>query len=80
MNGGRISFSAPASGASAVFSSTPALVAFEAASVTATANGTAGSYQVNVSAAGASASESFHLTNTPAPSAYSVYLPLVVKP
>jgi hypothetical protein len=63
--GGRISFTAPASGASAVLKSSPALIGAKGqASVTATANGTAGSYTVSASARGVASAVKFSLTNT----------------
>ncbi|MBK8639911.1 MAG: fibronectin type III domain-containing protein [Chromatiaceae bacterium] len=61
-NGGQVTFTAPASGASATLSTNPVTIASGAASVTATANGTAGSYAVAASAKGA-VTVSFGLTN-----------------
>jgi uncharacterized repeat protein (TIGR02543 family) len=63
VNGGKITFTPPASGASASISGSPATIASGAASVNATANGVAGGpYLVNASAAGAN-SVDFSLTN-----------------
>ena len=73
VNGGRITFTAPASGASATLVSSPVTVAGGAASVNATANGTLGSYHVTASAAGAN-SVSFSLLN-----GLMSYLPVIVK-
>ena len=73
VNGGRITFTAPASGASATLVSSPVSVAGGAASVNATANSTLGSYHVTASAAGAN-SVSFSLLN-----GVMAYLPVIVK-
>jgi uncharacterized delta-60 repeat protein len=63
--GGHITFTAPASGASAVLKSSPATISSNGqASVTATANGTAGTYTVSASAAGVPSPAKFSLTNT----------------
>jgi hypothetical protein len=63
VQGGIVTFSAPASGASATFNSKTATInALGQASVAATANTTAGSYSVTVSASGATGT-SFSLTN-----------------
>jgi hypothetical protein len=63
--GGQVTFTAPVGGAAATFTSNPAMIGGSgAASVTATANGTAGSYSVTASAVGAP-SATFTLTNTP---------------
>ena len=64
VNGGAVTFTPPASGASAAITGSPATISGGAASVTATANGTAGGpYNVTASAAGA-ASVDFSLTNS----------------
>jgi CSLREA domain-containing protein len=67
--GGQVTFTAPASGASASLSGTPATIGANGqASVTATANGVVGqSYTVTASAAGAGAA-GFTLSNSEAPS------------
>jgi hypothetical protein len=63
--GGVITFTVPASGASAVLKSSPATIGSNGqASVTATANGTGGTYAVNASASGVASSVNFSLTNT----------------
>ena len=69
VDGGIISFTAPAAGASAVLSAATAVIASGQASVTATAGTVAGSYTVTASAAGVSTAASFALTNTPAAAA-----------
>jgi hypothetical protein len=62
--GGQVALTAPASGASASMTSTPATIGTDGtASVTATANAIPGSYRVSASARGA-ASIGFRLTNT----------------
>ena len=59
-----VTFAAPASGASATLTGSPAVTAADGqASVTATANGIAGSYIVSATASGASVAASFSLTN-----------------
>jgi hypothetical protein len=64
--GGQVTFTAPASGASAVLSGSPATIGSDGtASVTATANGAVGSYTVSATASGISNSASFGLTNRP---------------
>jgi len=64
VDGGVVTFLAPGSGSSATLSATTATIAAGAASVTATANGTAGGpYTVSASTAGAAAPASFVLTN-----------------
>ena len=72
VQGGQIDFSAPASGASASLSpANPVTIAADGtASVTATANGVAGSYEVTATTAGATSPAVFELTNftsTPVP-------------
>jgi hypothetical protein len=73
VNGGVVTFTVPALGASAVPSSATAAISGGAAAVTATANSTAGSYTVAASSAG-SAPVGFNLTNTTTvqPDAYVV--------
>jgi hypothetical protein len=67
--GGVVTFTAPSSGASAILSASSAtLNSSGQASVTAKANGTAGSYTVNASAGGANVAAGFSLTNTAGPS------------
>jgi hypothetical protein len=67
--GGQVTFTAPASGASASLPGAPAKIGADGqASVTASANGTAGSYRVTASAGGALAAH-FDLTNLAAPTA-----------
>jgi hypothetical protein len=62
--GGLITFTPPASGASATFSGSPATIsATGAASVTATANGSAGTYTVLATAAGITTPANFSLAN-----------------
>ncbi len=63
VDGGAVTYTAPASGASATFASNPVTIASGAASVVATANATGGSYTVTASAAGASTGVDFSLTN-----------------
>jgi hypothetical protein len=65
VNGGKITFAAPASGASATLSAAKATISSGNASVTATANTIAGSYTVTASAVGVASSATFHLTNNP---------------
>jgi hypothetical protein len=71
VNGGKITFTAPSSGASAVLSSHLVTISSGVVSVIATANGTAGSINITASAAGVASPAIFHLTNknaTPTPS------------
>uniref|UniRef100_Q021V3 Ig domain protein, group 1 domain protein n=1 Tax=Solibacter usitatus (strain Ellin6076) TaxID=234267 RepID=Q021V3_SOLUE len=64
VTGVTVTFSAPASGASATLSATSAVTdANGRATVTATANSTAGSYSVTAASAGASGNAAFALTN-----------------
>jgi hypothetical protein len=63
VDGGIVGFAAPAAGASAALSAATASIAGGQAGITATANGTMGSYVVTATAAGA-ASASFALSNT----------------
>jgi hypothetical protein len=65
VNGGVITFTAPASGASTNPAKSTATIASGSVSRSVSANGTAGSYNVTASASGASGSLSFALTNTP---------------
>lgn len=72
-----VSFAAPGSGASATLSTPTAITdASGIASITATANGEAGSYAVTASVAGVAAPASFALTNTP----FSTTLTLTASP
>ena len=65
VSGGAVLFTVPNSGSSAVLSAASAtLDASGQASVTATANGTTGSYQVSASAAGIATPAAFNLSNT----------------
>jgi hypothetical protein len=68
VDGGQVTFTAPASGAGATLSPAgPVTIAAGQASVAATANATVGGpYQVNASANGASAGAAFQLTNASA--------------
>jgi parallel beta-helix repeat protein len=68
VNGGVVTFTAPASGASAALSSSSPTIASGSASVTATSNGTLGAYTVTATASGAPAAVSFSLANVEAPS------------
>jgi hypothetical protein len=63
VDGGNVSFAAPTTGASATLSPATMTIAGGQASVTASANGVAGSYAVTASATGAG-SVTFSLTNT----------------
>jgi parallel beta-helix repeat protein len=65
VDGGIVSFAAPAAGASASLSAATAVIAGGQAAVTATANTTLGSYTVTASAAGATTAASFALANSP---------------
>ncbi len=66
--GGVICFAAPSTGASAALSSHTATIGNNGvAFITATANGTTGSYTVTAKASGAATPASFALTNTPVP-------------
>jgi hypothetical protein len=66
VNGGIVSFAAPASGASAALSAATAVIQDAQASVTATANTTPGSYTVTAVASGVTTPAGFALTNTAA--------------
>jgi hypothetical protein len=63
--GGAITFTAPASGASAAFDGPATIGADGKASTTATAYGTAGTYTVSASAIGITGTAGFRLTNVP---------------
>lgn len=63
VNGGKVTFTPPASGAGAAVSGSPAVIAGGFASATATANSMSSSYSVTAAARGA-ASADFSLTNT----------------
>lgn len=77
VSGGRVTFTAPSSGASAAISGSPATIgAGGAAQVSATANGTVGAYTVTASTKG-SASAAFYLTNKA--KAFRSFLPVVRK-
>ena len=67
VNGGILTFSPPASGASATLSAGTATISGGTASVTATANGTQGDYTVIAAAIGLDSPASFSLTNTLTP-------------
>jgi hypothetical protein len=74
--GGVITLTAPASGASAVLGGSSAVIGSDGkASVTATANGTVGTYTVIGSASGIASPANFSLTNT-APAALLASSPL----
>jgi LPXTG-site transpeptidase (sortase) family protein len=64
VNGGNVHFTPPGSGARAAITGSPATILTGHASVTATANGTAGSYSVVANTAGAATGAGFTLTNT----------------
>ena len=64
VNGGFLTFNTPGSGASATLSAGKIVIAGGAASVSATANHTAGAYNVTANASGAPAAATFALTNT----------------
>lgn len=66
VEGGLVTFTPPAQGASAVISGSPARIIGERAAVTAQANETVGAYQVNVGGRGIEAAI-FHLLNLSAP-------------
>jgi len=63
VNGGKVSFLPPASGASASLATSPATIAGSAASVNATANGVRGAYIVSATMVGASNTVGFSLRN-----------------
>jgi hypothetical protein len=67
VSGGLVTFTPPASGASATLTGSPAAISGSGtASVTATANGSAGSYSVSAMARGITTPATFSLTNTTA--------------
>jgi hypothetical protein len=74
ISGVAVTFTAPASGASAVLSATTAITGSDGtASVTAIANQTAGSYSVTANVTGVAAPATFSLTNTvPTPADFQV--------
>jgi hypothetical protein len=76
VNGGAITFTPPASGASALIAGSPEAIAGGAASLMATANWTAGSYQVTATARGADMPAVFSLTNLVD---HWLYLPMICK-
>ena len=63
VNGGGVFFTPPSSGASALIDGNPATISMGNASVLATANGTAGTYDVAASAGGSGQAVNFSLTN-----------------
>jgi predicted outer membrane repeat protein len=63
VNGGRITFNAPPSGASCTFGTNPAIITSGAVSTTATANATFGSYTVSASASGIATPASYSMVN-----------------
>ncbi len=63
VDGGRVTFTTPSSGASAVITGSPAVIAGGTVSVTVSANETSGSYLVTASTNGAAASVHFSLEN-----------------
>ena len=63
VNGGLVSYSAPATGASAVLVTDPAVIASGQASVIATANNTEGSYVVTAAGTGINGTATFTLNN-----------------
>lgn len=63
VDGGKVTFTLPGSGASAVLAGNPATIAGGRASISATANGVVGSYSVAAGAAGVTAPATFHLAN-----------------
>jgi hypothetical protein len=79
VNGGRVTFTVPASGASAALSTSPAAISAGAASVTAVANALSGDYTVTASAAGSSSSAAFSLHNLDSTvTSYPIYIPVVL--
>jgi predicted outer membrane repeat protein len=75
VDGGKVSFTPPASGASAVLSSNPVSISGGAVSVTASANGSAGPYVVTADGAGIDLI-SFYLTNL---AWFKLFLPLIFR-
>jgi hypothetical protein len=76
VNGGVVSLTPPASGASANLSKALVTIENSVVSVNATANGTAGSYDVTASTAGIYTPVTFHLSNI---LGFRVYLPLIIR-
>ena len=72
VNGGMVSFTAPATGVSAGITGSPAAITGGQASVTATANDLMGPYNVNANTSGATSSVDFRLQNTCAGSSLTV--------
>jgi CSLREA domain-containing protein len=64
VDGGTVTFTPPASRASALITGSPATISGGSASVTATANNTAGAYNVTASTLGAASGVNFNLTNS----------------
>jgi hypothetical protein len=79
VNGGSLSVSAPVSGPSAVLSAVSLTITAGAASVTVTANGIPGGYNVTAFAAGIASPVIFHLTNDYPPGSPRIYLPLIIR-
>ena len=79
VSGGSISFSAPVSGPGAVLSAVSVTITAGATSVTATANGIPGSYNVTAIATGVASPVNFHLTNDYPPGSPRIYLPLIFR-
>ncbi|HEX9003298.1 MAG TPA: choice-of-anchor Q domain-containing protein [Blastocatellia bacterium] len=67
VNGGRVTFTPPGVGAGATLTGNPAPIASGQASVTATANGSAGVYQVTAATNDGAGNVAFNLTNTSCP-------------
>jgi len=65
VDGGFVTFTPPATGASVVLSGNPAQIVSGLAQVNAAANDTLGAYQVQVAAAGAPVGVNFSLSNSP---------------
>ncbi len=79
VDGGRVTFTVPDNGASAVLTTSPAAISSGAASVTAVANGEAGDYSVTASATGSSSSAAFSLHNLDsAVTSFPTYIPVVL--
>ena len=72
VEGGQVTFSAPADGASATFSGSPAAISAGKASVTATANSLPGTYAVTASTLGGLNTPQFSLANIQAVAAVSL--------
>jgi len=79
VDGGVVAFSAPGSGASAAIGGSPATISGGAVSVSATANGAIGSYNVTASAAGATG-VNFSLANSiPTPTPTATRIPTITR-